>query len=94
MASGGGKLGEGMEDLGKAEADTGQGRGRQESVGEFFQGGGPTGPAVWGGDVGGDAKNGTSVELIYAWGRETDHGETVAERVGREMVLLLPGKGP
>ena len=32
-------------------------------------GGGPTGTAVWDGDVGGDAKNGVGVELIHAWGR-------------------------
>ena len=37
MASGGGKLGEGTEDLGTAEADTEQERVRQESVGEFFK---------------------------------------------------------
>ena len=41
--------------------------------------------------MGGDAKNGAGVELFHAWGRETDHGETAAERVGREMVLPLPG---
>ena len=93
MSSGGGKPGEGTEELGVAEADTKQGRGRQDSVGEFFQGGGPTGTAVWGGDVGGDAKNRAGVELIHAWGRETDHGETAAERVGREMVLPLPRGG-
>ena len=69
MDSGGGKPGEGTEELGTAEADTEQGRGRQESVAGFFQGGGPTGPAVWGGDLGGDAKNGAGVELIHAWGR-------------------------
>ena len=86
MAGGGGKPGEGTEELGTAEADTDQERGRQESVGENFQGGGPTGTAVWGGDVGGDAKNRAGVELIHAWGRNTDHGETAAERVGREMV--------
>ena len=37
MDSGGGKPGVGMEELGAAEADTEQGRGRQESVGEFFK---------------------------------------------------------
>ena len=37
MASGGGKHGEGTEDLGTAEADTEQGRVRKESVGEFFK---------------------------------------------------------
>ena len=37
MASGGGKPGEGTEDLGTAEADTEQGRVRQESVGGFFK---------------------------------------------------------
>ena len=93
MASGGRKPGEGTEELGTATADTEQVRGRQESVREFFQGGGPTGPAVWGGDVGGDAKNGAGVGLIHAWVSETDHRETAAERVGREMVLPLPGGG-
>ena len=43
--------------------------------------------------MGGDAKNGAGVELIHAWGRNTDHGETAAERMGREMVLTLPGEG-
>ena len=93
MASGGGKHGEGTEDLGTAEADTEQIRVRQESVGNFFQGGSPTGAAIWGGDVGVDAKNREGVRLIRAWGRKTDHGETAAERVGREMVLPLPGGG-
>ena len=51
--------------------------------GKFFQGGGPTGTAVWGGDVGVDAKNREGVELIHAWVRETDHEETATERVGR-----------
>ena len=37
MTSGGGKPGEGTGELGAAEADTDQGRGRQESVGEFFK---------------------------------------------------------
>ena len=44
--------------------------------------------------MGGEAKNRAGVELIHAWGRETDHGEIAAERVGREMVLPLPGGGP
>ena len=39
--------------------------------------------------MGGDAKNGAGAELLHAWGRKTDHGETAAERVGREMVLPL-----
>ena len=90
MASGGGKPGEGTEELGMTEADPEQGGGRQESVRELFKGGGSTGTAVWGGDVGGDAKNGAGVELFHAWGRETDHRETSAERVGREIVLPLP----
>ena len=93
MTSGGRKPGEGTEDLGAAEADTGQGRGRQESVGEFFHGGGPTVPDVWGRDLGSDAKNRAGVELINAWGSETDHGETAADRVVREMVLPLHGGG-
>ena len=91
MASGGRKPGEGTEEPGAAEADTEQRRGRQESVGKFFQDGGPTGTAFWGGDVGVDAKNIEGVELIHAWGCKTDHGETAAERVGREMVLPLLG---
>ena len=93
MASSGGKPREVTEELGTAEADNEQGRGRQESVGKCFQGGGPTGTDVWGRDVGVDAKNREGVKIIHAWGRETDHGETAAERVGREMVLPLPGRG-
>ena len=86
MASSGGKLGEGTEELETAEADTEQGRGRQESFGKYFQGGGPTGTAVWSGDVGVGAKNIEGVELIHACGRETYHGETSAQRVVREIV--------
>ena len=37
MDSGGRKPGEGTEELGTAEVDTEQGRGRQESVGKFFK---------------------------------------------------------
>ena len=62
MASGGRKPGEGTEKLGTTAADPEQGGGRQESVGDFFKGGGSTGTAVWGGDVVGDAKNGAGVE--------------------------------
>ena len=43
--------------------------------------------------MGGDAKNRVGVELIHAWGRESNHGETAADRVGREMILPLPGGG-
>ena len=43
--------------------------------------------------MGGDAKNGAGAEILHAWGRETDHRETDAERVGREMVLPLPVGG-
>ena len=43
--------------------------------------------------MGGDANNGAVAELLHAWGRETDHEETAVERVGREMVLPLPGGG-
>ena len=82
-----------MEELGTAEADTEQGRGRQESVRKCFQGGSPKGAAVWGRDVGVDAKNIEGVGLVHAWGRETDHGETAADRVGWEMVLPFPGGG-
>ena len=63
------------------------------SVGELFKGGGPTGTAVWGRDVGGNAKNGAGIKLIHAWVCNTDHGEIAAERVGLEMVLPLPGGG-
>ena len=83
MASGSRTSGKGTVELGTAEVDTEQGKGRQESVGEFFKGGGPTGTAIWGGDVGVDAKNRAVVELIHAWDRETDHRETAAEMVGR-----------
>ena len=72
-----------MEELGTAEVDTDQGRGRQESVGNFFQGSSPTGAAIWGKDVGVDSKNREGVGLVHAWVRKTDHGETAAERVGR-----------
>ena len=78
LARGGGKPGEGTEELGTAEADTEQVRGGKENIGEFFQGGNSTGAAVWGGDVGVDSKNREGVELVHAWGRETDHGETAA----------------
>ena len=44
-------------ELGRAEANTEQGRGGQENIGEFFQGGSSTGADVWGGDVGVDSKN-------------------------------------
>ena len=43
--------------------------------------------------MGGDAKNGVGVEVFHAWGRETDHRETTAKRLRREMVLPLPGGG-
>ena len=66
MASGGGKPGEDIEERGTAEADTEQGRGRQESVGKTFQGGSPTGADVWGGDVGVDAKNIEGIGIIHA----------------------------
>ena len=68
--------------LRKAETDTEQGRGGQENIGKFFQGGSSTGAAVWGGDVGVESKNREGVGLIHAWGRATDHGETAVERVG------------
>ena len=59
------------------------------SVGEFLQGGGPAGAAVWGGDVGGVAKNGAGAELLHPWGRETYYREAAAERVVWEIVLTL-----
>ena len=37
-----------------------------------------------------DTKNREDVGLVHVWGRETDHGETATERVGREMFLPLP----
>ena len=43
--------------------------------------------------MGGDAKNGAGAERLHAWGRETDHGETAAERMGRKMVLPFLGGG-
>ena len=43
--------------------------------------------------MGGDAKNGAGAEIPHSWGSETEHKETAAERVGREMVLPLPGGG-
>ena len=82
MVSGGGKHGEGVEELGTDETDNEQGRGGQENIGKCFQGGSSTGAAVWGGDVGVESKNREGVGLIHAWGRATDHGETAAERVG------------
>ena len=93
MAGSGGKPGEGTEELGTTAAGTKQRGGRQESFGGLFKSGGSTGTAVWGGDMGGDAKNGAGVEFFHAWGLETDHGETAAERVGREIVLPLHGGG-
>ena len=72
MASGGGKSGEGTEELGTAEADTDQGRGEQENIGKFFQGGSSPGAAVWGGDVGVDYKNREGVGIVHAWGCEAD----------------------
>ena len=43
--------------------------------------------------MGVDAKTREGVGLVHAWGRETEHGETTTERVGREMVVPLPGGG-
>ena len=43
--------------------------------------------------MGGVAKNRSGAELLHSWGSETDHREAAAERVGREMVLHLPGGG-
>ena len=43
--------------------------------------------------MGGNAKNGAGAELLHSWGSETDHRETAAERVGRDMVLPLAGGG-
>ena len=89
-----------MGNLGKAQKSWGrlqqilsrEGANKRVS-GNLFKGSGSTGTTVWGGDVGGDAKNGAGVELLHAWGRETDHGETTTERVVQEMVLPLPGGG-
>ena len=62
------------------------------SVGEFLQVSGPAGATVWGGDVGGVAKNGVGAELPHPWVSETDYREAAAERVGWEMVLPLTGR--
>ena len=78
MARGDRKTGEGTEELGTTTEYTKQGGGSQESVGELLKVGGSTGTAVWGRDLGGDAKNGAGVELFHAWGRETDHGDKAA----------------
>ena len=88
-----GNLGKALESWGRLQRILSREGGKQESVGEFLYGGGSTGTTVWGGDVGVDAKNGAGAELRHAWGRETDHRETSTERVGREMVLPLPGGG-
>ena len=90
MSSSGRKPGEGTEELGMATADNEQGRGKQESVGELFKGVGPTGTAVRGRDMGGDATNRAGTKHIHTWGRETDHRETAVERTGLEIVLPLP----
>ena len=94
MASGGRKPGEGTEELGTDEADTEQGRGGQENIGKFFQGGSSTGAAVWGGDVGVDSKNREGVVLVHAWGRETYHGDTAVERGGAGNGITPPWRGP
>ena len=86
-----GNLGKAQKSWGRLQQILSREGGKQESVGELLLGGGPTGTTVWGRDVGGDAKNGAGAELLHAWGCETDHGETATERVGREMVLPLPG---
>ena len=93
LASGGGKPGEGAEELGTADTDPDQGRGGQEDIRDFLQSGGTTGATVRGGDVGVDPTNIEGVGQLHAWGRAKDHGETAAERVGWEMLLPLSGGG-
>ena len=85
------KPGKGKEELGKTAADPQQGGSNKSSVGEFLQGSGPAGATVWGGDVGGVAKNGAGAELLHPWDSKTDYREEAAERVGWEMFLPLTG---
>ena len=82
LASGGGKPAEVEEELVTAETDPWQGRGGQEDIGDVFQSGGSTGAAVRGRGVSADPTDREGTGQIYAWGREKDHGETAAERVG------------
>ena len=52
-----------------------------------------SGAAVWGGDVGGDSKDGAGTERVPAWGGEAAHWETGAEREGRGLALPLTRGG-
>ena len=65
----------------------------KRKIGDVFQSGGSTGAAVRGGDVGADPTDREGAGNLYAWGRKKDHGETAAERVGREVVLPLSDGG-
>ena len=82
LAGSGGKLGESTEELETAVTYFEPGRGRQEGIGKFLQGGGAGGTTVWGGDVGADPTNGKGAGQLYAQVREKDNGDTAAERVG------------
>ena len=91
LASGVRKPDEGAEELGTADTDSEQGRGGQEDIRDVFQSGVTTGDTVWGREVGADPTNIEGSGKLHAWGRTKDHRETAAERVVREMVLLLAG---
>ena len=93
LASGGGKPGEGAEELGAADTDPEHGRGGQADIRDVFLSGGPTGAAVRVGDVGADPTNRKGAGQLHARGRAKDNGETTADRVGGEMVLPLPLQG-
>ena len=93
LASGGGKPGEGAEELGTADTDPEQGRGGQEDIRDVFQSGGTTGATVRGRDVGADPTNREGTGQLHAQGRAQDHEDTAAERVRWEMVLPLSGGG-
>ena len=93
MAGGGGKLGEGAEELGENAGDTDKGGRHDTDIGKFLQSVSATGAAVWGGDVVGDPKDGAGAERISPWGGKTTHWETAAEREGRGMALPLTRGG-
>ena len=70
-----------------AVTDFEPGRGRQEVIRKFIQGGGAGGTTVRGGDVGADPKDRAGAGELHARGRAQDHWETAAERGGWEMDL-------
>ena len=73
--------------------DPEQGRGGQADIRDVLKSGGTTGAAVRGGEVGADPTNRNGAGRLHARGRVKDNGETIAERLGGEMVLTLPGGG-